>query len=487
MPLISLDRILAININKFPHLGIHHQVCLALDELGYETPSQVQLASIPILLGGEDLLAQAQTGTGKTAAFALPILTQLEINKRYPQALILTPTRELAIQVAEAFQRYAKHLKGFQVLPIYGGADYRTQLRALKSGVHVIVGTPGRIMDHYRRGSLVTNNLKTIVLDEADEMLKMGFIDDVEWILQQIPCRHQTALFSATMPGPIRKITKRYLNNVQEVKIAAKTQTVAAIEQSYTLVASHQKMEALTRFLDIEQTDAVIIFTRTIVMSKEIADKLTARGYAVAALNGDMKQIAREKVIKQIKNHELDIIVATEVAARGLDVARMSHVINYDIPSDAESYVHRIGRTGRAGRKGKAMMFVTAKERHLLKQIERDLKQQFTCIDPPTNAQVNKANKHKLHQEIIETIDKQGDKLDHYRRLIESIAHDSEYAIDDIAAALVYLSNKAMPATKEIERLPKKTFSAKPHFKSRQKDRFAQRKNKPRRFAEKRR
>lgn len=449
-------------MQTFSQLGIHENICASLLELGYETPSPVQAQSIPVLLKGKDLLAQAQTGTGKTAAFALPILSRIDLNKREPQALILCPTRELAIQVAEAFQRYARSLKGFHILPIYGGADYRTQLKALKAGVHVIVGTPGRIMDHYRRGSLVTENLNTVVLDEADEMLKMGFIDDVQWILDQIPCEHQTALFSATMPPIIRKISQNYLNKPANVHIQAKTQTVDAIEQTYTVVARDQKLEALTRFLTVENVDAAIIFTRTIVMSVELADRLAARGYAVAALNGDMKQVAREKVIKRIKSNSLDIVVATEVAARGIDVPRISHVINYDIPTDTESYVHRIGRTGRAGREGKALMLVTPKEAYLLKQIERDLKQRFTLLEPPSAEEINQANVKQFAADIQRVIEQQN--LDHYRNIVETLAHETECSELDIAAALAFLSKKAKPVAEKLETAKFKRPSNKPSF-----------------------
>ncbi|MDV3241076.1 MAG: DEAD/DEAH box helicase, partial [Methylocaldum sp.] len=355
------------SVTSFEQLAIAQPILQALREIGYEAPSPIQAESIPHLLEGRDLLGQAQTGTGKTAAFAIPILTRIDLSQRSPQALVLAPTRELAIQVAEAFQTYARHLEGFHILPVYGGQGMGSQLRQLARGVHVIVGTPGRVMDHLRRGTLSLDNLTTLVLDEADEMLRMGFIEDVEWILEQTPQTRQIALFSATMPTVIRKIADRHLNNAAEVKIKAKTATVEAISQQYWLVSGVQKLEALTRILDAEDFDAMIIFVRTKTETVELAEKLEARGYEAAALNGDMSQVLREKVIDRLKKNALDIVVATDVAARGLDVERITHVVNYDIPYDTESYVHRIGRTGRAGRSGEAILFVSPRERHMLR------------------------------------------------------------------------------------------------------------------------
>jgi len=430
-------------MNNFEDLGITPNLLPALADLGYETPSAIQAQSIPPLLAGEDLLAQAQTGTGKTAAFALPILTRLNLDLTAPQVLILAPTRELAIQVAEAFQSYAKHIKGFHVLPIYGGQDFRIQLKALKRGVHVIVGTPGRVMDHMRRGTLPTNNLKTLVLDEADEMLNMGFVEDIEWILQQIPEKPQTALFSATMPASIVRISKQYLHNATKVQIQTKTSTVDTIDQNYILVAQHHKLEALTRFLEVEEFDAILIFTRTKTGSAELASKLEARGYAAAAMNGDMAQALRERVIGRLKRKTLDIIVATEVAARGLDLDRLSHVINYDIPADTESYVHRIGRTGRAGRKGKALLFVTPREQRMLRDIERATKQRITAIEPPSASQVSKKRAKDFTAQVLQTL--ASNDLDDHRVLIESIVHDHEVSELDVAAALASLAQKEKP------------------------------------------
>ena len=355
----------------FADLGLSSPLLQVLQELGYETPSPIQAATIPMLLANRDVLGQAQTGTGKTAAFALPILERLDRSQASPQALVLVPTRELAIQVAEAFQRYAAHVAGFHVLPIYGGQAYGPQLAALRRGLHVVVGTPGRVIDHLSKGSLDLSALKTLVLDEADEMLRMGFIDEVERILQQTPATRQTALFSATMPAPIKRIAQTYLRSPQEVTVAARTGTADNIRQRYWLVNGLHKLDALTRILEAETFDAMIIFARTKIGTEELAGKLQARGFSAAAINGDMQQQQRERTIGQLKDGTVDILVATDVAARGLDVERITHVFNYDMPTDAESYTHRIGRTGRAGRSGEAIMFVTPRERGLLKAIER--------------------------------------------------------------------------------------------------------------------
>ena len=356
---------------SFDTLELSPEILQTVQELGYETPSPIQAASIPHLLAGRDLLGQAQTGTGKTAAFALPILQRIDVTRRVPQALVLAPTRELAIQVAEAFQTYARHLEGFHILPVYGGQGMGQQLRQLARGVHVIVGTPGRVMDHLRRETLNLDHLQTLVLDEADEMLRMGFIEDVDWILDHTPDTRQTALFSATMPAPIKKIADRHLREPAEIKIQSKTSTVEAINQQFWLVSGLQKLEALTRILDAGDIDAMLIFVRTKTETVELAEKLEARGYEAAALNGDMTQVLREKVIDRLKKGSLDIVIATDVAARGLDVDRITHVVNYDIPYDTETYVHRIGRTGRAGRKGTAILFVAPRERRMLRAIEQ--------------------------------------------------------------------------------------------------------------------
>ena len=424
-------------MSNFNDLHILPQIIQSLEEQGYEIPTPVQEASIPFILEGRDLLGQAHTGTGKTAAFALPILTMIDLSLMQPQAIILTPTRELAIQVAESFQRYAKYLKGFHVLPIYGGQDYRPQLRALERGVHVIVGTPGRVMDHLRRGSLSMKVLKVLVLDEADEMLNMGFLEDVKWILQQLPAKHQTALFSATLPDSIKKIADEHLKNPHYVQLISKQSTVNSIEQFYMIVSRHHKLEALTRFLDTEDVDGMLIFTRTKIESAEVAEKLAARGFAAAAINGDMKQDARERVIKQIKNRTLDIVVATEIAARGLDVDRLSHVVNYDIPYDAESYVHRIGRTGRAGRLGKALLFVEPREVRMLKEIERRIKQPLISMKPASLAQLSQKLFDNVKKQVLSIIESKEGAT--YRLFIEELMHAHEISAVDVAMAMSHL------------------------------------------------
>jgi len=468
------------NPSPFHKLGLSKPLLTALSELGYEAPTPIQEQSIPVLIQGGDLLAQAQTGTGKTAAFALPILTKIDLALQKPQALIIAPTRELAIQVAEALQSYGKHLSGFHVAPIYGGQDYRIQLRALQRGTHVIVGTPGRVMDHLRRGTMTLESLNTVVLDEADEMLKMGFIDDIEWILEQIKQSHQTALFSATMPTRIQKISKRYLKDAKKIQIETKTATVDATEQYYLRVSRKQKLEVLTRLLEVEDVQAAIIFTRTKTMSQELADKLQARGYNAAALNGDMNQSQRERVIGQIKRGQLDIIVATDVAARGIDVESVTHVINYDIPCDAESYIHRIGRTGRAGRKGKALLFVAPREDRLLNDIERTIHKKITQIEPPTIQQLNEARSKQLAAKVIHAAQKQK-KLQPYYDMVDLIKSQSDYNSHDIAAALAYLMHQSSPiSSQEIEYSPEPEFTERrrqrPHKKSKdkgkRKDRF---------------
>lgn len=444
-------------MSSFKQLGLPAHILSALEVLGYETPSPIQLQSIPAMMEGHDVIAQAQTGTGKTAGFALPILAKIDLKIMQPQALVIAPTRELSIQVAEAFQSYAKHLPGFHVLPIYGGQQYATQLKALKRGLHVVVGTPGRVMDHLRRNTLALDHLRTIVLDEADEMLKMGFIDDVRWILQQIPSAHQTALFSATMPPSIQKIANDYLHKPVRLHIEPAKKTVEAIEQRYTLVAREHKLEALTRFLELEEFEAAIIFVRTKVESTELADKLEARGYSVAALNGDIAQAQREKVITKIKRGDIDIIVATEVAARGLDVERMGYVINYDIPTDPESYVHRIGRTGRAGRLGKSLLFVTPRERGALRLIERTIGQNIPMIDPPSVSKV----KHKRISDFMAKIHDliQKTDLEAQRQLLQTMSKDYDCSMLDIAAALAFLAQKEKPLH-NLREIPTAQYSA---------------------------
>ena len=358
----------------FSELGLSDAVLKSLKDVGYEIPSAIQAATIPILLEGKDVVGLAQTGTGKTAAFALPILSRLDLSQKSPQALVLAPTRELALQVCEAFEKYASHMKGVHVLPVYGGQGYGTQLSALRRGVHIVVGTPGRIMDHLEKGTLDLTELKYLVLDEADEMLKMGFAEDVETILADTPADKQVALFSATMPAQIRRISKQYLNEPEEVTIKSKTTTSSTITQRYLMVSYPQKVDALTRILEVENFEGMIIFTRTKNETETLAEKLRARGYSAMAINGDVPQATRERTVEQLKSGKLDILVATDVAARGLDVERISHVVNFDIPIDTESYVHRIGRTGRAGASGLAVTLVSPSDMRLVSDIEKLIK-----------------------------------------------------------------------------------------------------------------
>lgn len=430
-------------IPSFADLNLPAPILKALKEVGYETPSPIQAATIPLLMEGRDVLGQAQTGTGKTAAFALPVLSRIDLKAAAPQALVLAPTRELAIQVAEAFQSYAAHLKNFHVLPIYGGQAYGPQLSSLRRGVHIVVGTPGRVIDHIEKGSLDLSQLNTLVLDEADEMLRMGFIDDVEHILQQTPEERQIALFSATMPPAIKRIAKTYLRDPAEVTVAAKTGTAENITQRYWLVAGMQKLDALTRILEAEPFDGMIIFARTKLGTEELATKLQARGFAATAINGDMAQQQRERTIEQLKNGKIDILVATDVAARGLDVERISHVINYDVPSDPESYTHRIGRTGRAGRSGDAILFITPRERGLLKAIERATRQPVSPLTLPTVKAVNDVRIAKFKDQITATLEAGG--LEQFRDLIEEYEREQNVPAVDIAAALAKLGRGDVP------------------------------------------
>ncbi len=431
-------------IESFHDLGLPEALLTALAEIGYETPSPIQAACIPPLLAGRDVLGEAQTGTGKTAAFALPALARVTLDLCRPQVLVLTPTRELAIQVAEAFQKYAHHLPGFHVLPLYGGQSMVVQLRQLQRGAQVIVGTPGRVMDHLERGSLVLDDLRILVLDEADEMLRMGFIDDVEWILAHTPAERQTALFSATMPEAIRRVAHRHLRAPQEVKIRTATATVAAIRQCYWQVRGVDKLDALTRILEVEDDfDAAIVFVRTKTATVELAERLEARGYAAAALNGDMTQGLREQVIERLKNGALDIVVATDVAARGIDVPRISHVINYDIPYDTEAYVHRIGRTGRAGRRGSAILFVAPREMRMLKAIERATGQPIEAIALPSREKIAGRRVAQFRQQIVDTLEHED--LAFFIDVIGRIEKEACFSAREIAAALAYLATRERP------------------------------------------
>tara|TARA_R110002110_G_scaffold205066_7_gene416899 strand:- start:22693 stop:24555 length:1863 start_codon:yes stop_codon:yes gene_type:complete len=430
-------------VTRFSDLSLPASLQKALTDVGYETPSAIQAKIIPVMLEGGDVVGQAQTGTGKTAAFALPILAQLDLKQKLPQVLVLAPTRELAIQVAEAFQKYARHMPGFHVLPIYGGSDYRGQFKQLQRGVHVVVGTPGRVMDHMRRGSLDLSALSSLVLDEADEMLRMGFIDDVQWILEQTPPQRQIALFSATMPDVIRRIAKQHLINPTEISIEVKTVINDSIRQRVWMMAGVQKLDALTRILEVEDFDGMIIFVRTRIATTELADKLAARGYSSAALNGDIPQKQREKTVESLKNGKLDIVVATDVAARGLDVERISHVINYDIPYDVEAYVHRIGRTGRAGRQGDAILFAANRERRLLRAIEKATGNTITKMELPSAEQVTDKRIGKFKQRITEALDTQ--ELDIFRKLVQDYQHEYGVPVLDIAAALAALAQGKKP------------------------------------------
>ena len=447
-------------VTLFNQLALNKQLLKALDEVGYETPSPIQAQTIPLLLEGKDIIGQAQTGTGKTAAFALPLLSNLDLKQKDPQVLVLAPTRELAIQVAEAFQKYAKHLKGFHVLPVYGGQDYRGQIQALKRGVHVVVGTPGRVMDHMRRGTLKLDNLSALVLDEADEMLRMGFIDDVEWVLEQSPADRQIALFSATMPQQVRRIATRHLNEPAQVTIKTKTTTVDTIRQRFWPVSGMHKLDALTRILEAEQFDAMLVFVRTKTSTVELAEKLAARGYESAALNGDIPQNQRERTIQQLKKGKLDIVVATDVAARGLDVERISHVINYDIPYDTEAYVHRIGRTGRAGRKGEAILFVAPRERRMLGAIEKATRQKITLMELPSTELINDKRIAKFQQRITDTL--ANENLELFTQLIEQYQQEHNVPSNEIAAALARLLQGDTPLLlqNKPQRKPEKSWDS---------------------------
>ena len=427
----------------FSDLKLPDPILKALEKVGYEKPSPIQAESIPLLLEGHDLLGQAQTGTGKTAAFALPMLAQLDLEATLPQLLVLAPTRELAIQVAEAFQVYASFSKKIRVLPIYGGQSYDNQIRQLKRGVQVVVGTPGRVIDHINRGTLKLNELRFLVLDEADEMLRMGFIDDVEHILSHAPEERQTALFSATMPEPIRKITKRYLKDPKQVKIASKVSTASTIRQRYCQVAGHHKLEALTRIMEVETFDAMIIFVRTKTATVELAEKLSARGYDVEPLNGDIPQNARERTVERLKQGKIDILVATDVVARGLDVERVSHVINFDIPYDSESYVHRIGRTGRAGRQGDAILFINHREKRLLFSIEKTTKQPIEKMDIPSISELNESRLSRFQQSVADSL--QDDSIEQYIPVIEQLQADTEASPERLMAALAKLAQGDEP------------------------------------------
>src|SRR5579863_5665427 len=428
---------------SFRDLALSEPVLRALTDVGYEAPSPIQAATIPVLLSGADMLGQAQTRTGKTAAFALPALTRIDLSKHEPQVLVLVPTRELALQVAEAFLKYAAHLKGFHVLPIYGDQSYQPQLNALRRGVHVVVGTPGRVIDHMNRGTLKLTGLTLLVLDEADEMLRMGFIDAVESILEQTPPQRQVALFSATIPAPIRRIASKHLRSPVEVTIKSKTSTATNIRQRYWMVSGMHKLDALTRILEAESFDGMLVFTRTKQSTVELAEKLEARGFAAAPLNGDIPQPQRERTVARLKAGQIDIVVATDVAARGLDVERIGHVVNYDVPYDTESYVHRIGRTGRAGRKGEAILFIAPRERNMLRAIERATRQTIEPMNLPTVDAVNALRIAKFKQRVIETMGQAEAKA--LRPIVEQLEAEGGLPLIEIAAALASMAQGTSP------------------------------------------
>jgi len=436
-------------VTAFNQLALSKPVLKVLDDVGYEIPSPIQAQTIPLMLEGKDVVGQAQTGTGKTAAFALPILTKLDLKQKLPQVLVLTPTRELAIQVAEAFQKYATHIKGFHVLPIYGGQDSRTQIRALERGIHVAVGTPGRVMDHIRRRHLKLDNISTLVLDEADEMLRMGFIDDVEWILEQTPSQRQIALFSATMPQQIRRIATRHLNKPTEITIKLKTATADTIRQRFWPVSGGQKLDALTRILEAEAFEAMIIFVRTKTATVELSEKLEARGYASAPINGDIAQNQRERTIQNLKKGKLDILVATDVAARGLDVERISHVINYDIPYDTEAYIHRIGRTGRAGRHGDAILFVAPREKRMLHALEKATRGSIEMMQQPSTQMINDRRIARFKQRITDTLAVEESGL--FAQLIDQYHQEHNVPVLEIASALARLAQGDTPLLFEVK------------------------------------
>ncbi len=433
----------------FAELGLDDTVLKALRDVGYESPSPIQAATIPPLMTGQDVVGLAQTGTGKTAAFALPILSRLDLKQKTPQALVLAPTRELALQVCEAFEKYAAHQRGVHVLPVYGGQGYGVQLSALRRGVHIVVGTPGRIMDHLDKGTLDLTELRFLVLDEADEMLNMGFAEDVETILADTPETKQVALFSATMPAQIRRMSKRYLHDPVEITVKNKTATAPNITQRYLFVSWPQKVDALTRILEVENFEGMIVFVRTKQATEEVAERLRARGFSATAINGDVAQVQRERTVNQLKAGKLDILVATDVAARGLDVERISHVVNFDIPTDTESYVHRIGRTGRAGRSGDAISFVTPRERHLLKHIEKATRQPLTQMQLPTVEDVNVKRLMGFDDAITKALETE--QVEQYRDIVAHYVRNHDVPEVDVAAALAVVLQGDTPLLLEPE------------------------------------
>ena len=429
--------------NGFRSLGLSAALIAAVESSGYTIPTPIQAQTIPLLLAGRDVLGQAQTGTGKTAAFALPLLQRIDLSKKQTQVLVLTPTRELAIQVAEAFEKYAGSLRGLRVVPIYGGQDYQVQFKQLHRGVQVVVGTPGRVMDHMRRGSLNLDELQCLVLDEADEMLRMGFADDVEWVLTQAPAKRQMALFSATLPRPIRQIAQKHLKHPAEITIAQRTATADTVNQRYIVAAPHQKQAALARVLEAESTDGVLVFVKTRATTEPLAEYLAQAGLKTAALNGDIAQKQREKIVDSLRSGKIDIVVATDVAARGLDVQRISHVINYDLPFDSEAYVHRIGRTGRAGRSGEAILFVHPRERSLLKRLEQATRQPIEPMNLPSNRAINKQRVARFHERITQGLAHK--ELETFQAIVDHFQREHDVPLELIAASLALLANAETP------------------------------------------
>ncbi|MFK7766949.1 MAG: DEAD/DEAH box helicase [Mariniblastus sp.] len=429
--------------NPFEEMGLSPGVLKAIQSAGYETPSPIQSETVPHILSGRDLIGQAETGSGKTAAFAWPLLSKIDVKLARPQILVLAPTRELAIQVTAAFEKYASGMKGFRAVTIYGGQSYETQLRAIQRGVHVVVGTPGRMMDHLRRKTLNLDTLKTIVLDEADEMLRMGFIDDVEWILEQIPEERQILSFSATMPPPIQRIARRHLNNPAHVEIKSTSSTADSIEQSCMFVQPREKMERLARLIETEETDGVIVFVKTKNTTIVVAENLRQRGIISSALNGDIPQNQRERTVNQLKSGRINVVVATDVAARGLDVQRISHVINYDFPHDTEAYVHRVGRTGRAGRKGAAVLFVEPKEKGKLGRLQRDTNQRIEQFKQKSIDEINGLRIEKFKEKITAAIE--DDQIKFFTKLISDFQSESDLPFGEIAGALAVLAQGETP------------------------------------------
>lgn len=428
---------------SFSDLNLKPEIVKAVTELGYENPSPIQASTIPLVLQNQDIIGQAQTGTGKTGAFALPVLSQIDLGKKLPQVIVMCPTRELAIQVSEAFQAYARYIPGFHVMPIYGGQSYSQQINALKRGVHVVVGTPGRVLDHLDKGTLKLDGIKTLILDEADEMLRMGFIEDIEAIMDAAPSDCQKTMFSATMPAPIAKIAREYLQSPQEVKIASKTSTVERIDQQFLMLRNNQKLDALTRILEAEEYDGCIIFVRTRSLTVELSEKLEARGHAVSPINGDMNQATREQTIRRLKSGSLDIVIATDVAARGLDVERITLVVNYDIPLDTEAYVHRIGRTGRAGRTGKAILLTTPREKRLLFAIERATKQKLTPMKVPTSDAIAQRRADNFSSQVAELL---GDTpLQFYQEFGDMLMEKLDVSQSELIGALIYMAQASNP------------------------------------------